>query len=371
MIIPNQRLARLFLPPWRKVAAGAALLGAVLLLPAAALPETMAPLWIRLPPAKPGWIYGVGSSAIVANQTAALENAGHAARFDLLSRMRSSVRGSSASQTIMLSQTSPGQKESASRFQHAEAKNRVEIADVTISGLEVVETYLDEKHRTAYALASLDTTVAREGCELAYQRLAKAGQDLTAAPPANAFAAHVALRRLLDQADELLAALAMLNPFIQCGPLCDDALALRQQLAAAHESARQRATFGLEPGSPVPMEIARIIRASLEKMGYPWDDAVPAMQVTARMTISEEKSDIANRSVSGRQSSLPFYGRRLSATFTIRDAANLPCDSFSLETKGIGINPASALQDLEKNFAEELGNALLESEKRMLAHSPQ
>lgn len=371
MIIPGQRLAGLFLHHWRKVAASAALLGSLLLLPTAAMSETMAPLWISLPPAKPGWIYGVGSSAIIANQAAALENAGHAARFDLLSRMRSSVQGSSASRTIMLSQTSTKQKESASRFQHAEAKNRVEIAEITISGLEVVETYLDEKHRTAYALAALDITVAKEGCTLAYQRLAKAGQGLAAVPPANAFAEHVALCRLLAQVDELLAALAMLNPFIQCNTLCDDALALRQQLAAAHESARQRATFGLDPSSPVPMEIGRIIRTSLEQMGYPWDDAVPAMRIAARITISEEEVTIVNRSTGRQQSSLPFYGRRLTATFTIRDASNLPYDSFSLAAKGIGINPASAWQDLEKNFTDELGGGLQKCEQRIFARSPQ
>lgn len=341
-----------------------ALLTAVLL-PAAVF-GAVPPPWVRMLPEAEGKVYAVGVAAIATTPAAAGELAGRAARFELLARLKSAVRARSDFQTTFLSRQTLDGTGAASRFQRAVTTGELVVAELPIAGISIEETFLDEGTRTAYALAALDTAAAYQGCALAYERLARARRERVEQPPGSALAKQLALRRLLAQADELAEVLLLLAPFRPCGPLCDDVLALRQELATASDKARHRNSCGMDPHYPVPLEIAAIIRNQLETLGCSWRDVSPDLQVAAQIDLAEQVVDISRLEGAPPGPSQPFYGQRLIANLTLKDAAGVPYDSFSFAVKGIGIDPASARQALRQNFAVELGARLGESAALLL-----
>lgn len=332
---------------------------AALLFPAAAIGGNVAlpPSWAIVMPKAEGRVYGVGIAAVSTTSAEALDIAGRVARFEILAQLRSSVRGKAVFETKLFSQRGTGEQENGTRFQRAEVTGEIAVTEISLPGITIEETYLDQDTRTAYVLAYLDLTIARRDCELAYKRLDNASQEMALWPSGSPFAHFLTLHRLKMQADELVSVLTLLHPFIPCGPLCDNSRALQQHLAHSVESAQKRATFGLDARYPVSSEISRIIRAQFEQMGCVWSETSPAMQVAAKVETSEQIVRISLQA---------FHVRRLMASITIKDADGVPYDSFSFSVKGIGNNAASSRQALQQNFAAEMEERLVASEARML-----
>jgi len=302
-------------------------------------------------PKSEGRLYGIGVAAIVTTPAVALEVAGRSARFEILAQLRSSVQGQAVFQTEMVSRQHNGDQGNAVRFQHSELIGEVAVAEISMPGITIEETYLDQGERTAYALAFLDMAVARRDCELAYARLTRAAMEAVE-QNTRPVAALASLYRLKKQADELSEVVTLLHPFTPCEELCGRIVALQQQLASSVETTKRQVTCGLAPHPAVSPEFAQIMRMQVEHAGCVWDENSPSLLIAARIETGKQRVGFFPRD---------FHVQRMTTSVTLRGADGHSHGSFSFAAKGIGTDAFTAKQSLQQNFAENFSEKLLTS----------
>jgi hypothetical protein len=114
------------------------------------------PQWVLYPPHEAGLIYGVGSSGIYqGNQAKAIQGAKENARVELLKQLHTTVSGEISIETKRIVDAGNTQ---FSRNLRESLYSRA--PETELRGIEVVEAYLSQTQKTAYALVRLDRNQA-------------------------------------------------------------------------------------------------------------------------------------------------------------------------------------------------------------------
>lgn len=114
------------------------------------------PEWVNNPPSRAGYAYGVASSEVYGSQASALETARDKAKADLLANIRVEI---SSSTDYSKSATMEYQGEMTLQ-ETLNQKISSKTPAVELSGINISETWADERGNEAWALAELNTSAA-------------------------------------------------------------------------------------------------------------------------------------------------------------------------------------------------------------------
>ncbi|MFK7160066.1 LPP20 family lipoprotein [Marinospirillum sp. MEB164] len=222
------------------------------------------PSWVRLHPQRAGYVYGVASAEIYGSSANALERARQQAQVDLLARIQVSVAGET--QTTTRAEMRQGQLHDLHEILLQQASSRVE--EVTLPGIQVTETWIDEAGRSAWALAELNRQAAETQLlaqlqqvdqRLLQRALPTSGDQLSRVRAVLPNLADLQQRRQLFNQLEFLAATGRID-------------AQRQQQVEAREAEIRgiiaALSFRLEAKSPDAQRMQPHIAARLTELGF-------------------------------------------------------------------------------------------------------
>lgn len=189
----------------------AMVLGAGLIPGLAQVPEgapAARPAWLETLPEVPGRLYGMGTADLGALEGQAITRASDAARLEVVTRLRATVKGQTSAVTRTTERQAAGGPVAAFGDREVRASVSVSAQAEDLPGLVVERTYLDHAGRSAYALAYLDlaqaeSTLASRLAGIAAGR-ARVGGEVSRQ-------ARWRLRGLQDDLDRLEATLDLLS----------------------------------------------------------------------------------------------------------------------------------------------------------------
>jgi hypothetical protein len=123
------------------------------------------PEWIDTLPESSGRIYALGTADLGSSEGQSLSRAGDRAKLEVVARLRTTVKG----RTLMTSKAIQYQSTDSKATGYGEKRFSDEVAVSAqaedLPGLALERTYLDQKGRTAYALAYLDMAQAQRSVQ--------------------------------------------------------------------------------------------------------------------------------------------------------------------------------------------------------------
>lgn len=171
------------------------------------VPVQPRPDWVDALPAEPGRLYALGTSDLSGSQSEALRRASDRARVEVVARLRTSVKGSTAITTKSTTTKVDGK---GSGYGSRDVRDTVSVSTQAedLPGLSVERTFIDPQAKTAFALGCLDLGQARGTLQ---ERLASAKSTRTRFAKENSRKAKWRLQRVredLDRLEELVNLLA-------------------------------------------------------------------------------------------------------------------------------------------------------------------
>lgn len=114
------------------------------------------PSWVVSPPQRHGYAYGVASSDVYGSEARALETAREKAKADLLANIRVEISSSVDYRKSASMQYQGNMSLQETLVQDINSKT----SNIELAGLQVKETWIDERGKEAWALAELNVAVA-------------------------------------------------------------------------------------------------------------------------------------------------------------------------------------------------------------------
>ena len=131
-------------------------------LPQGGVPDpTPKPDWVETLPGAVGRLYAIGTADLGASEAQAIKLAGDRARLEVVARLRTSIKGGTATTTKLIEFRRDTAAASAYGERATRDEVKVDAQAEDLPGLVVERTHLDTKSRTAYALAYLDLPMAQ------------------------------------------------------------------------------------------------------------------------------------------------------------------------------------------------------------------
>lgn len=119
--------------------------------------RTELPEWVSSPPNKPGFVYGVGSAQIHVDPSTALNRAQDRARSELVKRLEVTI--SSQTESRRSQKVENGESRVTRSFME---RVESEVPQTELANIEIRRTFAKEEGDTAYALARLNRSQAKQ-----------------------------------------------------------------------------------------------------------------------------------------------------------------------------------------------------------------
>jgi len=317
------------------------------------------PIWITALPQQPGRVYAMGLVAVTGADAVALKQASDAARAEVITRLRASVKSDTQTSTRYQESRTTGGPASASRSQSARIDTQIQSRATDLPGLVLEETYIDRSSRTAYALAYLDVPVAERELRTRFG----AQQEALAGAPGG-----------LDVRSRLRRIQALRGAQLEYGKLDDMAgllsaggsdPALRSDVRKAKldldnqlDALRASVTVGIIADPGLDLDVKGLLRNAVLQEGLGWSDRKPELTLQVRMKTGKSRVDIGKKSWYNTNSEGDFVVSRGALTLTLVDALGQEYESTIIEAKGVGTSDMQAEQALLKDFKSRLTKAV-------------
>ena len=309
----------------------------------AVLAQAGEPSWVKTPPTLPGRVYATGMAAVGTDETKAMEIAIAHARFEVLVRLQVTTAGTTTLNENYDEQQTLGKKPTATSTQSIQENIVTSVSVVKLPGLIIADRYTDKK--TAYALCYLDVAIA-EAClqdladSVAHDWASLKREPTGFRPIINRLKEIQALRSrnndLEEQAGILLAAGS--SPDLSQG-----LHTMGQAMVKYAKSLQAKVTFGARNGQDLlSQDVVALLRNEVLKRGFTWTQDAPMIQVVVDLT------DYTQTASSG------IFANRASIRVTLQDISGTCQESFDLQVKGVGLNPAVASNSLRRDLAQNL-----------------
>lgn len=321
------------------------------------------PIWVTTLPEQAGRVYAMGVAKVDASEADAINAAGQAARSEVLSRLRATVKSDTSVTTRATMTKEMGGKATGSSEQTFGQQTRIQASATDLPGLAVEETWVDAKGGTVYALAYLEVPVAERELRSRFNArkadLFQEGDSPTEPRERMRMlgrlkAAHTDLAKLDDMAALLAAGGgdAKLRAQVREG-----LLSVERQM----EQLRASLTLSLE-GASGATQVASVVRNAALKAGLGWTQQGGEFQLVLdyRTDAKTAKVDQQHQNWNGwwrggwvshtvtRDTGI-IVARGI-LTITLRDRAGTEYESVDIEAKGLGVTEFQAENKLKDDF---------------------
>jgi hypothetical protein len=325
------------------------------------------PIWITSLPEQAGRIYAMGIAPVSSTEAQALTAAAGAARGEVLSRLRATVKSDVAITSKATMSQQMGGRATGSSEQQVGQSTRVQASATELPGLAVEETWVDVKDGSAYALAYLDVPVAERELRARFTAqkndLFQEGESPTDPRERMRMLGRLKLAQIeLTKLDDMAALIAAgggdagLRSQIRGGKLSVD----REM-----EQLRASLTLSLE-GAQGASQITGILRNAALKAGLGWAASGGEFQLVMdyRSDARTAKVDVQHQQSNGWWSGgwvthttsqdTGIIVARGVLTLTLRDRAGTEYESVDIEAKGVGVSDFQAENRLKEDFKAKL-----------------
>nr|WP_320131920.1 hypothetical protein [uncultured Holophaga sp.] len=320
------------------------------------------PIWVQTLPSAPGRVYAMGLAPVTTGDAQAVRQATQNARVEVISRLRSSVKGSTSLSSHAEVQRQGGQKATGSSTQILDQSSTIQTQAVELPGLAVEETWVDRKGSTAYALAYLDVPAAEGELRNRFESLRHdlALDSGTSGAPRERLKRLQALRSAqaeMDRLDDLAGLISAgggdpsLRRSVRDQKLAVDRLLdrLRNSLTLCIAGDRDLGTGG---------DIANLVRNAVLKQGLGWQERSAEFTLKLRFQGNRQGWDIHRRRWWEYSRTADFVVARGVLEITLLDQAGTEYESTVIEAKGVGTSEFQADQRLLKDYKDKLEETL-------------
>lgn len=301
----------------------------------------------------------MGMVAVSGAEATALKQASDAARAEVITRLRASVKSDTQTSTRYQESRTTGGPTTASRSQSARMDTQVQSRATDLPGLVVEETYLDRAGRTAYALAYLDVAVAERELRT---RFAAQKEALTGAPIGGDVRSRLRRIQAFKGAQEEFGKLDDMASLLGAGggdaSLRADVRRAKLDLDNQLDALRASVTVGVAADPGLDIDVKALLRNAVLQEGLGWADRNPELTIQMRLKTGKGKVNIGQKKWYDTDSSGDFIVSRGALSLTLVDASGQAFESTQIEAKGVGTSDMQSEQALLKDFKGRLTKAV-------------